>query len=144
MNLNKVVQSLPQKNPFLMIDKVIEVEIPNRIVALKNVSNNEPFFLGHFPGNPIMPGVLITEAMAQTAAVFMDLSHAEQDRNGLYVLGMIKKMSFKQLVYPGDQLIIEVIAEKLLSTSAIVKARATVSEALVASGTLMFSRKDEN
>lgn len=144
MNIQSAIQSLPQKYPFLMIDKIMEVQIPERIVVLKNISNNEPFFMGHFPGDPIMPGVLITEAMAQSASVLMNLSNGDRDDNTIFVLGMIKKMSFKKLVYPGDQLIIEIIVEKLLSSTAIVKSEATVAGELAASGTLMFSRKDGN
>lgn len=128
-----------------MIDKIIEVEMPNRIVAKKNVTINEPYFVGHFPGYPIMPGVLIAEAIAQTASALISFSNkstaAEDD--GIYVLGVIKKLQFKRSVYPGDQLIIEVLIEKLLKTRAIVSAEATNENGPVASGILMFARKEK-
>src|SRR5204862_2146717 len=110
MDVNEVIAHLPQRFPFLMIDKVKELEPGRRIVALKNVSVNEPYFPGHFPHRPVMPGVLILEAMAQAAAilVFQTLGARPDDKSVYYYAG-IDNARFKRPVEPGDQLRIEVL-----------------------------------
>lgn len=109
MDVNEVLAHLPQRYPFQMIDRVELVEPGKRIVALKAVSANEPYFQGHFPGRPIMPGVLILEAMAQAAGilVFRTLG-AKPDENSVYYYAGIDNARFKKPVGPGDQLLIEV------------------------------------
>lgn len=109
MDVNEVLEHLPQRYPFLMIDRVETVEPGKRIVATKAVSANEPYFQGHFPGRPIMPGVLILEAMAQAAGilVFRTLG-AKPDANSLYYYAGIDNARFKKPVLPGDRLEIEV------------------------------------
>ena len=105
LNIEAIQKSLPHRYPFLLIDRVIELEPGKRLVALKNVSINEPFFQGHFPGNPVMPGVLIVEAMAQAAAILMQGGEASD----LIPLFMgIDKARFRNKVVPGDQLRLEV------------------------------------
>jgi 3-hydroxyacyl-[acyl-carrier-protein] dehydratase len=105
LNIEAIQKSLPHRYPFLLIDRVIELEAGKRLVALKNVSINEPFFQGHFPGNPVMPGVLIVEAMAQAAAILMN----EGEKSDLVPLFMgIDKARFRNRVVPGDQLRLEV------------------------------------
>jgi 3-hydroxyacyl-[acyl-carrier-protein] dehydratase len=116
MDINQVLKYLPQRYPVLMIDRVKECEPGKRIVALKNVSANEPHFQGHFPGRPIMPGVLILEAMAQAAGVLVFSGEGaiqQSDRLVYYYVG-IDNARFKKPVVPGDQLEIEVLLERVL------------------------------
>ena len=115
MDVNAVLAHLPQRYPIIMVDRVKECEPGKRIVAVKNVSANEPYFPGHFPHRPIMPGVLILEAMAQTAGVLVFRTHGTMpdDRTVYYYVG-IDKARFKRPVVPGDQLEIEVNFERVL------------------------------
>jgi 3-hydroxyacyl-[acyl-carrier-protein] dehydratase len=109
MDVYEVLEHLPQRFPLLMIDRVTECEPGKRIVALKNVSVNEPYFPGHFPQRPIMPGVLILEAMAQAAAVLVFRTAGERpDKSTLYYYAGIDNARFRKPVIPGDQLEIEV------------------------------------
>ncbi len=110
MDIHEVLRHLPQRFPLLMIDRVLECEPGKRILALKNVSANEPYFPGHFPHRPVMPGVLILEAMAQAAAilVFQTLGARPDDKSVYYYAG-IDNARFKRPVEPGDQLRIEVL-----------------------------------
>lgn len=110
MDVNEVLAHLPQRFPFLMIDRIRECEPGKRIVAIKNVSVNEPHFPGHFPYRPIMPGVLILEAMAQAAGILV-FRGADRvpDENSVYYYAGIDKARFKKPVVPGDQLEIEVL-----------------------------------
>ena len=109
MNIEAVMQYLPHRYPFLMIDKVVDMELGKHITAVKNVTINEPFFPGHFPGAPVMPGVLILEAMAQAAArlSFKTKGYAPEDIGIVYFAG-IDGARFKKPVMPGDQLILKV------------------------------------
>ena len=110
MDIHQVLEYLPQRFPILMIDRVLECEPGKRIKALKNVSANEPHFPGHFPHRPVMPGVLILEAMAQAAAIlaFRTLG-VRPDKNSVYYYAGIDNARFKRVVEPGDQLAIEVV-----------------------------------
>jgi 3-hydroxyacyl-[acyl-carrier-protein] dehydratase len=109
MDIREILDHLPQRYPILMIDRVKEIEPGKRIVAMKNVSINEPYFQGHFPGRPIMPGVLILEAMAQAAGilVFRTMGH-KPNENYVYYYAGIDGARFKRPVLPGDQLEIEI------------------------------------
>ncbi|MBV8137921.1 MAG: 3-hydroxyacyl-ACP dehydratase FabZ [Deltaproteobacteria bacterium] len=102
---------LPHRYPFLLVDRVLELE-KDRVVAIKNVTFNEPFFQGHFPGRPVMPGVLLVEAMAQAGA-FITLGHLGPDRKSLFMLAGLDKVRFRRQVVPGDQVKIEVKAVKI-------------------------------
>lgn len=102
LDITKIMSLLPHRYPFLLIDKILEVDPPKRIVGLKNVTINEPFFQGHFPGHPIMPGVLLIEAMAQTAGVLALMSAQEPEKKVLYFMS-IDKAKFRKPVIPGDQ-----------------------------------------
>ena len=105
MDVNEIREYLPHRYPFLLVDRVLELDCPNRIVALKNVSVNEPFFNGHFPQQPIMPGVLIIEALAQAAGVLGFVTEDRRPDDGyMYVLCGVDKARFKRQVVPGDQL----------------------------------------
>ncbi|MEW6690039.1 MAG: 3-hydroxyacyl-ACP dehydratase FabZ [Pseudomonadota bacterium] len=110
MDIHAVLEHLPQRFPLLMVDRVLECEPGKRILALKNVSANEPYFPGHFPNRPVMPGVLILESMAQAAGilVFRTLGSRPDDRSVYYYAG-IDNARFKRPVAPGDQLEIEVL-----------------------------------
>ena len=128
---------LPHRYPFLLVDKIIEIEYGKRAVGIKNVTANEPFFQGHFPGNPIMPGVLIVEAMAQVGAVA--ILGMEENKGKLAVFAGIDGLRFKKQVVPGDTLRMEV--EMLGFKRGIGKAKASayVEDGLAASGELIFA-----
>ena len=110
MDNTQVAAILPHRYPFLLVDRVVEVEVGKRIVAIKNVTANEPFFTGHFPGHPIMPGVLICEAVVQAGGILARLTAAEVDDHGqvLAMLTSLDRVRFRQQVTPGDQLRLEV------------------------------------
>ena len=107
MDINEIMKVLPHRYPFLLIDRVVSFDPNKTLVAIKNVTINEPFFQGHFPGHPVMPGVLIIEAMAQTAALlaFQSLDITKHEDHVVYFVG-IDQARFKKPVVPGDQLII--------------------------------------
>jgi len=107
MNIGQIMEFLPHRYPFLLIDRVIEFERAKRIVAIKNVTINEPFFNGHFPGYPIMPGVLVVEAMAQAGCILL-LKEVADRENKLVVFTGIEQAKFRRPITPGDQLRLEV------------------------------------
>ena len=109
MDINEILEYLPHRYPFLLVDRVVEMEEGKRVLALKNVTINEPFFPGHFPHRPVMPGVLILEALAQAAAVlsFKTMGQRPDDSSVVYFAG-IDKARFKRPVGPGDQLMLDV------------------------------------
>ncbi len=132
----EIQEIIPHRFPFLMIDRIIELEEGKRAVGIKNVSGNEPFFQGHFPGHPIMPGVLIMEALAQVGAVVILKKPEYSDYLALFA-GM-DDVKFKGQVLPGDQLRLEVELLKSRKTFGVAQGKAYVGEALVAQGTLKF------
>jgi 3-hydroxyacyl-[acyl-carrier-protein] dehydratase len=138
MDINEVMAHLPQRYPILMIDRVRELEPNKRILALKNVSANEPYFQGHFPGRPIMPGVLILEAMAQAAGILVFRSAGTKpDANSVYYYVGIDDARFKKPVVPGDQLEIEVHFERQLRTIYKFNCVARVAGETVAEATIL-------
>jgi 3-hydroxyacyl-[acyl-carrier-protein] dehydratase len=138
MDIFEVLKNLPQRYPILMIDKVKECDPGKRIVAIKNVSANEPQFLGHFPGRPIMPGVLILEAMAQAAGVmvFSAMDRPQMEHSLYYYVG-IDKARFKKPVVPGDVLELEVNFERSLRGIGKFNCVARVEGQTVAEATIM-------
>jgi 3-hydroxyacyl-[acyl-carrier-protein] dehydratase len=106
LDVNEIMKLLPHRYPFLLVDRVTEIDPGKKIVGLKNVTMNEPFFPGHFPGHPVMPGVLIVEAMAQTAAILVYRSSADNKDKITYFVG-IDNTKFRKPVVPGDQLRLE-------------------------------------
>jgi 3-hydroxyacyl-[acyl-carrier-protein] dehydratase len=110
LDINEIMKILPHRPPFLLVDRIIELETGKRVVGLKNVSINEPFFPGHFPGHPVMPGVLIIEAMAQVACVLAILSSDESVRSKVTYFAGIDRAKFRKPVFPGDQLRLELEA----------------------------------
>ena len=141
MDIYELLKYLPQRYPVLMIDRVKEIDPGKRIVALKNVSANEPYFQGHFPGRPIMPGVLILEAMAQAAGVLVFSDKAAQHTlaNSRYYYVGIDNARFKKPVIPGDQLELEVTLERSLRGIGKFGCVARVSGTVVAEATILCS-----
>ena len=138
LNFEEVRELVPQKHPFLFIDKVTELQKETRIVCLKNISGNEPFFAGHFPDFAIMPGVLIVEALAQASIILFKKSFdTEQNKDKVFLLASAN-VRFSKPVFPGDQLILEVDVEKVISSAAIVKGVAKVGDKVVTKATLSF------
>ena len=127
MDIHQILKQLPHRYPILLVDRVLEIEKGKRIKALKNVTINEPFFMGHFPHHPVMPGVLILEALAQAAALlaFDTLGAAPDDKTVYYFAG-IDGARFKRPVEPGDQLTLEVELERMKAGIFKFKARAKV------------------
>ena len=140
MDIREILNLLPHRYPFLLIDRVIELEGYRRAVGVKNVTINEPFFQGHWPGQPIMPGVLILEAMAQLAGVL--LLRRLENTGKLAVLWSIDRVKLRRSVIPGDQLRIEIEATKVRDTIGQVQARAKVGDKLAAEAVLTFTLID--
>jgi 3-hydroxyacyl-[acyl-carrier-protein] dehydratase len=130
MGIKEILDLLPHRYPFIMLDRVLEFEPDKTITALKNVSMGEPFFQGHFPGEPVMPGVLILEGMAQAGAVLAYLSTENIDGKLVLFAGM-DKVRFRKMVRPGDQLIYKVEMVRRKSRMIKVRCRAYVDDALV-------------
>ena len=132
----EIMSILPHRYPMLLIDRVLEIEHDKRIVAIKNVTGNEEFFQGHFPGNPVMPGVLIVEAMAQCAAVLI-LRDIPNRESKLFLFGGVDKARFRKPVLPGDQLRIECDVLQRRTSSVRVHGVATVDGNVVAEAELL-------
>lgn len=136
LSLEEILEILPHRYPFLLLDRILELTLNERVVGLKNVTINEPFFQGHFPGKPIMPGVLIIEAMAQTGGVLAFKSNPRHiGKNLIYFLGM-DKVKFRKPVVPGDQLILELVALRRGEKVWRMQGKAFVRETLVAEAEL--------
>lgn len=145
MFFEEIRSLLPQKYPFLFIDKAIEFEEGKRIVCVKNVSGNDPVFVGHFPDFAIMPGVLIIEAMAQASIILFKKSLSTQNtKDTVFLLASVNNARFTKPIFPGDQLLIEIMVEKMVSKGAIVQASVKVGEKAVAKATLTFGIADKN
>ncbi len=140
LNKKEIEKIIPQRDPFLMIDEVEEIIEGESAVAYKNVSAEEWYFKGHFPGNPIMPGVLIAESLAQTGAVAILSMEENKGKNALF--GGIDKMKFKKMVVPGDRLKLEVKIIKRKGPIGVGEAIATVDGKVAAKGELTFALVD--
>jgi len=136
LTITDIMKILPHRYPMLLVDRVLEIEPGKRIVGIKNVSANEQFFQGHFPGAPVMPGVLIVEAMAQCAAVLIlrDIPNREEK---LFLFGGVDKARFRKPVVPGDQLRIECTIVQRRSNSVKIHGTATVNGELVAEAEML-------
>jgi len=141
IDVRSIERLLPHRYPFLLVDRVIALEPKQRIVALKNVTANEPFFTGHFPGNPVMPGVLVVEAMAQAGGLLTMLSagagNAESTERSSFYLVKVDKARFSKMVVPGDQLILEVSLLRNIRNMALYDCRASVDGKEVASAEIL-------
>ncbi len=140
MNIQQILKILPHRFPFLLVDRILEIEPGKRVVGIKNVSVNEPQFTGHFPERPIMPGVLMLEAMAQVSAII--LLHYEEHAGKLAVLTGVDAVRFRRMVEPGDQLVMTSELIKVRGAFGRVKANCKVKDQLVAEAELMFSLVD--
>ncbi|MBW4827118.1 MAG: 3-hydroxyacyl-ACP dehydratase FabZ [Clostridiaceae bacterium] len=137
LNINDIKKVLPHRYPFLLVDTINIISPGEKVIGYKNVTINEPFFQGHFPQEPVMPGVLIIEAMAQTGAVLV-LSEEKFKGKTPYFVGL-NKVKFRKKVIPGDTLKMEVETVRMRSSMGIGKAKAYVENKLVAEGELMFA-----
>jgi 3-hydroxyacyl-[acyl-carrier-protein] dehydratase len=137
LEIKEIMQILPHRYPFLMVDKILEVEPGKRAVGMKNVTINEPFFQGHYPGNPIMPGAMMAEAMAQVGGVMM-MADKQGERIVPFLAG-IEKLRFKRPVVPGDTLLIEVEMIGGRGNMGKVKGNAKVDGKIVAIGEMSFA-----
>ena len=143
LRIAEIMRILPHRYPFLLVDRVIEVDPDKRIVALKNVTINEPFFNGHFPGHPIMPAVLIIEAMAQCGGVLL-LNSVDRPKERLVYFMGINNAKFRKPVRPGDQLRFELTLLRLKSRICKMEGKAYVDGDLVAEAELLSSIVDRN
>jgi 3-hydroxyacyl-[acyl-carrier-protein] dehydratase len=142
MDIHAILKQLPHRYPFLLVDRVLEIEKGKRIKALKNVTINEPFFVGHFPHRPVMPGVLMLEAMAQVAALlaFDALDTSPSDKTIYYFAG-IDGARFKRPVEPGDQLIMDVTLDRMKSGIFKFKGTARVDDHIACEAELMCTMR---
>ena len=144
MNFKELLHYLPQRPPFLLIDRVLDIEPMKSIVAIKNVTNNEPFFMGHFPYEPVMPGVLILEALAQASVVLAYASAKENPEIApMYYFAGIDNARFKRIVQPGDQLRLDIEITKIRKFLLKVHGIASVDGDVVCTADLMSMRKEQ-
>lgn len=145
MDIHEILKLLPHRHPFLLLDRVLDIEMGKSLVALKNVTMNEPFFAGHFPNRPVMPGVLILEAMAQAGAVLAYKSTNSTPADGvLYYFAGIDNARFRRVVEPGDQLRIEVKVLRSKRDIWKLEGSAFVGDELACSAEFMSARKQDN
>ena len=142
MDIHQIIKRLPHRYPILLVDRVLEIEKGVRIKAIKNVSITEPFFMGHFPHRPVMPGVLMLEALAQAAALLsFDALGSSPDDNTVYYFAGIDGARFKRPVEPGDQLILDVSIDRMKAGIFKFKARALVGEEVAVEADLMCTMR---
>ncbi len=138
-DFNEILQRLPHSFPFRMIDRILEIEPGKRAVALKNVSIDEPYLQGHFPKEPVMPGILILEALAQTGGIAFHSSFGKEEETVPF-LAAVDRFRLNKRVVPGDQIIMEAEIQHIFSNLAKVKVRAKVGEETVAEGVLVLAK----
>ena len=141
LNISEIQKIIPHRYPFLLIDKVVDLQPNKKLIAIKNVSINEQFFVGHFPGEKVMPGVLIIEAMAQAGCIYFYYSKNMQGKDLIYYLAKVSTKFLKPVV-PGDQLRIEVTTIKLMSKVGFLKIKTFVRDDLVAEAEIGFGIKE--
>lgn len=139
IDIVEILKLLPHRYPFVMVDRILSLEMGKEIVGLKNVTINEPFFQGHFPGKPVMPGVLILEGMAQVGGIMAFYANPEAIGNKLLFFAGIDKARFRKPVVPGDQLIFTLELIKQKRSIMVMSAKATVDDQIVAQAELMAS-----
>lgn len=143
MEIKEILEHLPHRYPLLLVDRVLEIEPGKRILALKNVSINEHFFAGHFPHYPVMPGVLVIEALAQAAAILAFRTRGQKpDNKSVYYFVGIDDARFKRPVIPGDQLLLEVHVGREVRGLGMFSAQARVGEALAAEAKLLCTLRN--
>ena len=144
LDIHKVMELLPHRYPFLMIDRVNEFEEGKSLTAIKNVTINEPFFQGHFPDQPIMPGVLVLEAMAQATGLLAFSSMGDAHKSKLYMLVGIDKVRFRGQVVPGDQLVLNISLKRNMRGIGMYQCEARINGDVVAEAEMMCSAQDRN
>jgi 3-hydroxyacyl-[acyl-carrier-protein] dehydratase len=138
MDIHEILEHLPHRYPFVLVDRVLSMELGKEIVAVKNVSVNEPYFPGHFPYHPVMPGVLIVEAMAQAAAILsFKTMNTKPTNDSVYYFAGIDNVRFKKPVSPGDQIILNVKIDRILKGIWKYNAVAKVGDEVVAEANMM-------
>jgi 3-hydroxyacyl-[acyl-carrier-protein] dehydratase len=142
ININQIIKYMPHRYPFLLVDRVIELEPNNRIKAIKNVTINEHFFVGHFPDYPVMPGVLIIEAMAQVSGILTMVTNGVPDANTIHFFAGINNAKFKRQVIPGDTLVLDVSIIKEKRGISIYNSVATVDGNIAALAELTIAKKE--
>jgi 3-hydroxyacyl-[acyl-carrier-protein] dehydratase len=143
IDVTRIQQLLPHRYPFLLVDRVVEFEAHKRIVAYKNVTINEPCFQGHFPGHPVMPGVLVIEALAQAGGVLTQLSRGTLADNKLFYLVKIDNARFSRMVVPGDVLELHVEIKRIIRTMTFYTCVARVAGELVASADVLCAETEK-
>ncbi len=141
LDIDEILEILPHRYPMLLVDRILEID-ETKIVGIKNVTINEPFFIGHFPGFPVMPGVMIIEAMAQVAGVLV-LKFLPDRKNKLVLLASVEEAKFRRPVRPGDQLRMEVQIEKRKASVAKISGRALVDGQVVAEARVLCALQDK-
>jgi 3-hydroxyacyl-[acyl-carrier-protein] dehydratase len=145
IDVRQIAAILPHRYPFLLVDRITEFEPGKRVRALKNVTFNEPFFMGHFPGHPVMPGVLVIEAMAQASGILTQLSNGfDAKANQLYYLVRVDNARFSRTVVPGDQLIMDVVQKRMIRRMGKYECRASVDGVEVASAEILCAAPESN
>lgn len=143
LNIQEVMQHLPHRFPFLLVDRVLDWSPNEYLTAIKNVTFNEPYFQGHFPIRPVMPGVLITEAMAQATGILAFASQGDKPNDdSLYMLVGLDDVTFRRIVEPGDQLTLHVRQKRLIRNLGIFECEARVGDEVAASATIKCIAKD--
>ncbi len=142
LNIQEIKKIIPHRFPFLMIDKVLELKPNEKLIGLKNVSVNEPYFVGHFPQEKVMPGVLLIEAMAQAGCIYFYFSKNLQGKNLIYYLAKVTA-KFIQPVIPGDQLLIHVTTIKMMGKTGFLKTQGFVKDKLVAEAEIGFGIRED-
>ncbi|WP_313914287.1 3-hydroxyacyl-ACP dehydratase FabZ [Tahibacter sp.] len=144
LDVGRIFDLLPHRYPFLLVDRVTHFESGRRLTALKNVTINEPFFQGHFPGHPVMPGVLIIEALAQASGLLVQLTNAEApSASSLFYLVKVDKARFSSIVGPGDQLVLEVEQKRMIRRMGQFVCRAVVAGKTVAEAELLCAERND-
>jgi 3-hydroxyacyl-[acyl-carrier-protein] dehydratase len=143
LDVTAIQKLLPHRYPFLLVDRVVELEPHKRVLAYKNVSSNEPFFQGHFPGHPVMPGVLVVEALAQAGGVLTQLSNQNTADGRLFYLVKIDNAKFSKMVLPGDRLDLEVSLKRVIRNIAIYSGVASVNGEQVACAEVVCAEAKE-
>lgn len=144
LDVQRIFDLLPHRYPFLLVDRVVEFDAGRRLRALKNVTINEPFFQGHFPGHPVMPGVLIIEALAQASGLLVQLSsEVDPNQHPLFYLVKVDKARFSRIVAPGDQLVLEVEQKRMIRRMGQFWCQATVDGQAVAEAELLCAERDD-
>lgn len=143
IDVEQIMDLIPHRYPFLLVDRVLDYQAGEWIKAIKNISFNEPQFNGHFPGHPVMPGVMVIEAMAQASGVLTQLSRSGRSDDALFYLVKVDNAKFTQIVVPGDTLVFECRIKKVIKNMTLYQCKAMVDDKLVAKADLLCAEKSK-